>query len=225
MDGLLRPAAVICDLDGTLVDTVPTRIAAWLTTFAEFDLAADPDQVAALIGSDGRWLSHQVAERAGRPLTDVQAEVVDRRAGEVYGALNTQPVVLPGATAFLDALDHAGMPWAIATSSRPDQVQTSVSALGRPSPPVVVDGHAVAHAKPAPDLLLHAAAVLGVAPAACWCVGDSVWDIRAARAAVMTAIGVTTGAASADDLTDAGAVLVVVRLDALAGAVASGVTG
>ena len=219
MDSLPRPAAVICDLDGTLVDTVPTRITAWLRTFAEFGLAADPDHVASLIGSDGRWLARQVADRAGRPMGEEETEAVDRRAGELYGALNSDPRVLPGVTAFLDALDRVGLRWAIATSSRPDQVAASVQALRRAVPPSVVDGHAVARAKPAPDLLLAAAVALGVDPTTCWCVGDLVWDMHAARAAGMTAIGVTSGSASATDLADAGAGLVVPRLDALVGAV------
>jgi HAD superfamily hydrolase (TIGR01509 family) len=211
------PGAVVCDLDGTLVDTVPTRITAWLDTFAEFDVAAGADHVASLIGSDGKWLAERVAERSGRTLSAEEAEAIDQRAGERYGALNTDPRPLPGAVAFLGALDAAGVPWAVATSSRPAQVAVSVAALGLASPPIVVDGHAVERAKPAPDLLLAAAARLETEPRACWCVGDSPWDALAAVAAGMQPVGVVSGSASASDLRDAGAVAVVDRLDALIG--------
>lgn len=208
---------MICDLDGTLVDTVPTRIAAWLKTFAEIGLPAAEDHVASLIGSDGKWLTAQVASRARQTLTATELEAIDQRAGELYGQLNTDPSPLPGAGAFIAALEAAELPWAIATSSRPAQVGPSVAALRLRTPPVVVDGLAVARAKPEPDLLLAAAAALGVAPAGCWCVGDATWDIQAAIAAGMVPVGVSTGAASPEQLHSAGAAAVVHDLERLAG--------
>jgi beta-phosphoglucomutase-like phosphatase (HAD superfamily) len=218
--GLPPPAAVVCDLDGTLVDTVPTRVTAWLRTFAEFGIAADRDHVASLIGSDGAWLAEQVAQRAGQPLGTADARAVDRRAGAIYGELNTDPRPLPGVAAFLRTLEEASIPWAIATSSRPEQVSVSVAALALAREPLVVDGLAVERAKPEPDLLMAAAERLGVAASACWCVGDSRWDALAAVAAGMVPVGVTTGAASADDLRQAGAAAVVDQVDALVSALA-----
>lgn len=212
---LPSPAAVICDLDGTLVDTVPTRVEAWLATFAEFGLPADRDHVASLIGSDGKWLTERVAERAGRPLTTDEAETIDRRAGETYGQMNLHPRPLPGVRAFLAAVEADGIPWAIATSSRPEQVHASVAALGLDPWPMVVDGLAVARAKPEPDLLIAAAARLKVAAGDCWCMGDSRWDMLAAVAAGMVPIGITSGAASAAVLREAGARAVFGRLDEL----------
>jgi len=218
MIGLPRPAAVVCDLDGTLVDTVPTRITAWLRTFEEFGLPADCGHVASLIGSDGKWLAEQVAARASRVLSPAEAEAIDRRAGEIYGELNMAPRPLPGVAAFLAALNRAGVKWAIATSSRLAQVGASVAALGLAQPPVIVDGEAVSRAKPDQDLLLAAAAALGTAPDGCWCVGDSRWDVQAAIAAHMVPVGVTTGSATADELRADGALAVVDRLDRLVGA-------
>lgn len=218
MMGLPRPAAVVCDLDGTLVDTVPTRITAWLRTFEEFGLPADPGHVASLIGSDGKWLAEQVAARSSRALSPAELEAIDRRAGAIYGELNTAPRPLPGVAAFLAALNRAGVKWAIATSSRPAQVGVSVAALGLAQPPVIVDGQAVSRAKPEPDLLLAAAAALGTAPDGCWCVGDSRWDVQAAISAHMVPVGVTTGSATAEELRADGAVAVVDRLDRLVGA-------
>ncbi len=216
------PKAVILDLDGTLVDTVLTRIEAWMQTFAQFDMPADRDYVASLIGSDGRWLAERVAERASRQLTADETETIDHLAGERYGALNTDPRPLPGVDQFLQALDAAGIRWAVATSSRPAQVEVSVAALGLDHRPVVVDGLAVERAKPEPDLLLAAADRLGATPGECWCVGDSRWDVLAALAAGMHAVAVVTGAATAADLRDAGAVTIVDRLDHLVGHLQAG---
>ena len=208
-----RPSALIFDLDGTLVDTVQTRIAAWLQTFEEFGIPADRRQVANLIGSDGRRLARVVAEAAGRTIDAALAEEIDRRAGEVYSKLNTDPRPLPGARELLQALDAMGLRWAIATSSRPEQVGKSIESLNLSRPPKIVDGSRVEHAKPAPDLLLFAARELGVEPSHAWYVGDSIWDMQAARAAGMTPIGVASGSATADELEGAGASLTVDNLN------------
>jgi HAD superfamily hydrolase (TIGR01509 family) len=192
---LPRPAAILFDLDGTLVDTVETRIRAWLAVFAEEGIPAARDHVAALIGSDGRRLAREVVDAAGIALEPGRDESIDARAGELYQVLNREPRPLPGAHELLEYLDERHVRWAIATSSRRAQVAASVAALQLTRQPSIFDGGAVAHAKPAPDLLLQAARELNVEPTACWCVGDSTWDMRAAVAAGMIAIGVTQGAA------------------------------
>jgi HAD superfamily hydrolase (TIGR01509 family) len=208
-----QPAALIFDLDGTLVDTVQTRIAAWLRTFEEFGIPADRRQVAKLIGSDGRRLARVVAEAAGRALDPALAEAIDRRAGEVYSKLNTDPRPLPGARELLQGLDAMGLRWAIATSSRPEQVGRSIESLNLPRPPTIIDGSRVENAKPAPDLLLFAARELGIEPSHAWYVGDSIWDMQAARAAGMSPIGVASGSATTDELEGAGASLTVDNLN------------
>jgi HAD superfamily hydrolase (TIGR01509 family) len=213
---LPRPAAVILDLDGTLVDTVETRIRAWLAVFAEFDIPATRAQVAPLIGSDGRFLARQVATDGGRPLPQGRDEEIDRRSGEIFERLNRDPRPLPGVHQFLAALDGAAVPWAFATSSRREQVGTSVAALQLDDEPRIVDGSHVEHAKPAPDLLLLAARELGVQPSACWYVGDSTWDMRAAVAAGMVPVAVAAGAAvPPDELARAGALVSVANLGEL----------
>lgn len=209
------PAALVFDLDGTLVNTVELRIEAWLETFDEVGIPASRRHVAGLIGSDGRRLAREVAEVAGRTLDDARAEVIDRRAGEVYSRMNTDPQALPGAHDLLAHLQGGQLPWAIATSSRPDQVTRSLEALRLAEPPRVVDGSHVAHAKPAPDLLLLAAEQLDVPARHSWYVGDATWDMLAARAATMVAIGVPSGAVSAEALKGSGAAVVVGSLHEL----------
>jgi HAD superfamily hydrolase (TIGR01509 family) len=217
---LPAPDAVIFDLDGTLVDTVETRIRAWLAAFAEVGIPAERRRVAELIGSDGRRLAREVAHDAGRDLDQAGSEEVDRRAGEIYGKLNRDPRPLPGARSALTALNARGIRWAIATSSRPEQVATSVAALGLSHPPTLVDGGRVEHAKPAPDLLLVAAGDLGAAPSGCWVVGDATWDALAGVAAGMVVIGVTAGAAvDAAALREAGATVVLETLEEFPGLV------
>ncbi len=206
---LPAPAAVVFDLDGTLVDTVETRIEAWMSVFAEEGLAADRLQVAGLIGADGRRLARDVAARDGQTLTDERAEAIDRRSGEIYEDLNRDPRPLPGARAALDALDGRGIRWAIATSSRAGQVGTSVASLRLAHEPMIVDGSHVEHAKPQPDLLLYAASTLHLPPERCWYVGDATWDMIAAVSAGMLPVGVPTGATGRAELVEAGARVVI----------------
>jgi HAD superfamily hydrolase (TIGR01509 family) len=214
--GLPDPSGLIFDLDGTLVDTVEARIQAWLQTFEEVGFPAERRHVAGLIGADGKRLAREVAEVAGRRLSEDRAEAIDRRAGERYDRINLDPRPLAGATDLLDALHRSELPWAIATSSRADQVTASIRALGLAGDPHIIDGSQVTQAKPAPELLLHAAERLGVSARGCWYVGDATWDMRAARAAAMPSIGIPTGAVSARTLEEAGATVTVTSLDELA---------
>ncbi len=204
---------MLFDLDGTLVDTVATRLEAWLEAFDEFHVPADRDEVAALIGSDGRRLARVIAVSAHVAIDADQASAIDRRAGEIYNTLNTNPRPLHGVKDTLAALDARGIAWAIATSSLEAQVRASVDALELARAPLIVDGSHVAHAKPAPDLLLRASVELRVRPNRTWYVGDAVWDMQAAKSAGMPSIGVTTGFATAHDLEAAGAWLVIDQLD------------
>jgi len=199
------PAAILFDLDGTIVDTVETRVEAWMRTFSEVSIPADRGHVAGLIGSDGRRLATEVAALTGRQLDESRAEAIDRRSGQLFAELNTDPRPLPGIVELIAALRATGLPWSIATSSRAEQVHASVAALALAEAPPVTDGTAVRHAKPAPDLLLLAADQLGVTARTCWYVGDATWDMLAARAAGMVGIGITTGAADEVTLRRAGA--------------------
>ncbi len=215
------PDAVLFDLDGTLIDTVETRIVAWLEALAEAGTPTTRERLAPLIGLDGRRLAREIAALAGSPIDDARAEEIDHRSGELYERRNRAPRPLPGVRELVAAIEAGGRRWAIATSSRKAQVATSVAALGLGAEPTIVDASNVEHAKPEPDLLLLAARQLGVDPGRCWYVGDSTWDMVAAVAAGMIAIGVTAGAAVDDAaLRGAGAAAVIGRLDELAEALA-----
>ena len=219
VDDLPVPEAVLFDLDGTLVDTVATRIEAWLEALAEAGLPTTRDQLAPLIGLDGKRLAREIAALAGEPIDEARSEAIDRRSGEIYELLNRSPRALPGVRRLVDAIEENDIAWAIATSSRKEQVATSVAALGLPGEPTIVDASHVKHAKPEPDLLLLAAKEVGVEPARCWYIGDSTWDMVSAVAAGMIAIGVYAGSAVEPGVLEgAGAAAVVPTLNELADA-------
>ena len=184
-----------------------------MQVFAEVRIKAEREHVARLIGSDGKRLAHEVADVAGHPINDDKAEAIDKRCGEIYDRLNTNPQPTSGARELLAALTASDLPWAVATSSRAEQVGTSIDALELEKKPRIIDGSHVEHAKPAPDLLLLAAEQLDLPASACWYVGDSTWDMRAATAALMTAVAVPYGAVTGDTLTGAGANVVTTLLE------------
>ena len=215
-DQLPAPAGIAFDLDGTLVDTVGARIDSWLEALAAAGMRTSRDEVAPMIGMDGKRLAREVAEANQRRITNDEVEKIDSAAGEAFDRLNTSPRPLPGASDLLRALEARGLRWVIATSSRAEQVTRSVGALGLAVPPTIVDGSQVKRAKPAPDLLLLAAERLGAPADRCWAVGDATWDIQASRAAGVEAIGVLAGSAvNRSALEEAGAALVVETLSEL----------
>ena len=217
LDELPLPKAVLFDLDGTLVDTVETRIEAWLQALGEAGLPTTRDRLGPLIGVDGKRLAREIAALAGESLDEDRAEAIDKHSGEVYERLNHSPRPLPGVRELVAAIEARGLLWAIATSSRKAQVKSSVASLGLAAEPTIVDASHVEHAKPEPDLLLRAAQELDVEPAHCWYIGDSTWDMAAAVAAAMIPIGVTAGAAvDATALRGAGAAAVAESLLQLA---------
>ena len=200
-----------------MVDTVSARIAGWLEALADAGIAAESGVIAPMIGMDGKRLAREVAGAVGRTLPEDEVEAIDKAAGAAFDRLNRAPRALPGVAALLAVIEDAGLPWVIATSSRKEQVTVSVAALRFSRQPQIVDGSHVEHAKPAPDLLLLAAKRLGIEPARCWAIGDSTWDMRAAVAGGIVAIGVTAGSAvRAEELESAGAALVVPELTDLA---------
>ncbi len=211
------PAAIVFDLDGTLVDTNAARIDAWLETFDEAGLHATRDRLVPLIGLDGKRLAREVAALNAVVIDEHRAEEIDKRCGELFDRRNRDPKPLPGVTALVDVIEARDLPWSIATSSRKDQVGASVKALGLRNEPRIVDASHVRHAKPEPDLLLRAAEELDLDPARCWYIGDSPWDMVASVAAGMIPIGVTAGAVvGRSQLEGAGAAAVVATLDEIA---------
>jgi beta-phosphoglucomutase-like phosphatase (HAD superfamily) len=212
---LAAPSAILFDLDGTLVDTVHLRIAAWEEALGSHGIDVEPALIAAHIGADGRWLAREMGRAAGRDMDWAESDAIDGLSGSFFDELNLSPEPLPGATELLTALEGSSLAFAIATASQPGQVAVSVAALRLPNPPPITDAGHVEHAKPEPDLLLASASQLGVAPQSCWYVGDSTWDMMAAVRAGMVGVGVTTGVAGAGDLSAAGAAVVLDGLPAL----------
>ena len=120
------------------------------------------------------------------------------------GARTVSP--LPCARELLQALTEAKIPWAIATSSRIETARPTLELLGlSPERNPIVTRDDVRHAKPDPDLFLAAADRIGVDIEHSTVVGDSVWDMLAAKRARALGIGLLSGGYGAEELERAGA--------------------
>ncbi|MDQ2941646.1 MAG: HAD family hydrolase [Chloroflexota bacterium] len=197
--------SLIFDLDGTLVDTVYAHVFAWQRALAEAGLPIAGWRIHRRIGMSGGLFTRAVAREAGRPLSDDEAETIQRRHGLIFRELLPERRPLPGAVELLAWLRGNGIPHGIATSGRRPEIDASLEALGVPADMVVIDRGDVLRAKPEPDLFLACQERLGVAVADCYVVGDAVWDLLAARRAGMLSVGLQSGGYGEDELLAAGA--------------------
>jgi HAD superfamily hydrolase (TIGR01509 family) len=196
---------LIFDLDGTLVDTVYAHVFAWQRAFEELEMPIDGWRIHRRIGMSGGLFARAAAHEVGRPLSDEEAERLQRRHGELFRELLPTRRPLPGARALLEELRAESVVHGIATSGRRPEINASLDALGVVEGTVVVERGDVGRAKPEPDLFLLCAERLGITPADCYVVGDAVWDLLAARRAGMLSVGLLSGGYGEDELNRAGA--------------------
>jgi HAD superfamily hydrolase (TIGR01509 family) len=97
------------------------------------------------------------------------------------------------------------VPWAVATSGALANARPLLKLIDLPPDVPLITRDDVEHAKPNPDLLLAAAARLGVSPESAIAIGDSVWDLLAARRARALGVGLLTGGYGQEELERAGA--------------------
>jgi HAD superfamily hydrolase (TIGR01509 family) len=134
-----------------------------------------------------------------------EATDLQRRHAEIYARYLPQVRPLPGARELLDYLAAAEVPFAIATSGRAESALPVLKALGVAPSVSVVTRDQVLHAKPDPDLFVAAAGRLAVPIERAVVVGDSVWDLLAARRARALGVGLLSGGYGEDELERAGA--------------------
>lgn len=194
-------AVVLLDVDGTLVDTTYQHALAWWRAFRRHGHDVTVADVHRRIGMGSDQLMESLIGRAD--------DAVKQAHSHFYAPALQELRRLPGARELILRCADAGLTVVLATSSKPEQVDELVATLDA--------GDAVAHvtdsgdaeaAKPAPDLLQTALDSVGGSLDRAVLVGDTVWDVAAARRAGIPCVGVLTGGISEAELRESGAVAV-----------------
>jgi HAD superfamily hydrolase (TIGR01509 family) len=190
----MRPAALVFDFDGLILDTETSEFHSVSAAFAEHGLELDRAEWQGIIGTADHphWVD-LLEEALGRPVEDREALLV-RRTGE-HDLVVLSEAVRPGVVELLAAAEDAGVPAAVASSSSWSWVGGHLERLDlrRWFRHVVTRddvGGDRTRTKPAPDLFLLAAERLDVDPASCVAFEDSPHGARAARAAGMAVVAV-----------------------------------
>lgn len=186
MDATL-PAAVLWDMDGTLIDSEPQWIESQVRLVEEHGGVWTRDDGLRLVGADMAATAIAL-QSAGVP--DDEATIIERLTREVVQALTTSIEWRPGAVELVRELHGAGVPQAIVTTSGREMARLVAEALPAGAIRTVVSGDEVRRGKPHPEPYLTAAARLGVDIAECVAVEDSATGLTSAIAAGAIPIGV-----------------------------------
>jgi HAD superfamily hydrolase (TIGR01549 family) len=197
--------AFLFDLDGTLVDSVYQHVLAWRDALEEAGLPLAVWRIHRRIGMSGGLFVSALARETNRNLSREEVEQIQRLHWEAFQRYSPQVRPLPGARELMAYLANVGVPHAIATSGYKESAGPSIEKLGiGPDIPLITRDQ-VARAKPDSDLFLAAAQRLGVSIERSVVVGDSIWDLLAARRARALGVGLLSGGYGEDELQDAGA--------------------
>jgi len=197
--------AFLFDLDGTLVDSVYQHVLAWREALEAGGIRLAVWRIHRQIGMSGGLFVNALLRETGHTVSTEQAERLQHLHGEAFKRYAPQVRPLPGAEELLSYLTKSGVPWAIATSGRLENASLSLRLLGISDDTPIITRDMVRHAKPDPDLFLAAADKLGVAICDSVVVGDSIWDLLAARRARALGVGLLSGGYGREELERAGA--------------------
>ncbi len=192
--------AVLWDLDGTLADSSAFHFRSWQATMGPIGVEVTEAKFLETFGRRNEfivpmWLGARSTPRLAQELADAK-EAMYRAFVEIDGL-----TPLPGAREWVQRLHDAGWKQAIGSSAPRRNVDVMIDAISLKSFfDITVAAEEVVHGKPAPDVFLKAAELLGVPPSQCIVVEDAAAGIAAARAAGIRCIGVGENGTDAADL-------------------------
>ncbi|HSI80729.1 MAG TPA: HAD family hydrolase [Solirubrobacterales bacterium] len=197
--------AFLFDLDGTLLDSVYQHVVAWREALEEVGISLSVWKIHRRIGMSGGLFVTALLRELDTTLDDDALARLPGLHAEAYLRHYDSVRPLPGAAELLATLTEQEVPWAIATSGAERYARLALELLGAPEDTPLVTRDQVRYAKPDPDLFLTAAERIDVDIRNSMVVGDSVWDLLAARRADALGIGVLSGGYGREELIYAGA--------------------
>jgi len=200
--------AVIFDMDGVLVDSEPAFHEAVNDLLAPTGKQVPWEDYLSLIGTSTSHTWRSVLTMVGLDPAEAQP-YAERYGPKLLEVLARKRDLLPGVRALIDELRSRGLPFGLATSSRQAWVEALLGGVGLPLDTfdAVVWREQVEHTKPAPDLYLRAAELVGVTPERCIAIEDTPTGIEAARTAGMYAVQVRSASSALPPIDGADLVL------------------
>jgi beta-phosphoglucomutase len=184
--------AVLFDMDGVVVDNLPYHVDAWLLFCERHHIPLTREVFyRELNGMNSKdtfeWFYQKEMTRAEVEVLEEEKEILYR--GFYKDHMKPALGLLP----FLKALRTHGIKTALATSAGPGNIDFIVDGLGiRDQFDAIIGGAEVRKGKPDPEIYLKAAAMVGVDPADCWVIEDSLQGIASGLNAGMQVVGITT---------------------------------
>ncbi len=200
----MRVKAVIFDMDGVLVDSEPVHFEATRLLMHEHGIVYTSADEERYFGCTDRQMFLDLRQRYElRPEVD---DLADAWIERVVSLLPKRVVPMPGVPAVLDRLRASGLRLALASSSSPAIIRTTIQGLGLGTAfEVTVSGRDVASGKPAPDIFKETARRLGLEAPECLVVEDSQNGLRASMAAGMPCLVIPCASTRHQDFTGASA--------------------
>ncbi|MGA8255095.1 MAG: HAD family hydrolase [Nocardioides sp.] len=194
---------VVLDLDGTLVDSVPVHVLAWQAAFRDVGLQIPSHRIRSAIGVGGDRIVEMLA---GHAAEESLGDELRERHPQQLDLLFDRIVPTEGAVQLLTTLKDHGFHLTLASSGERDLTDRLLELLPETSSLIdnVLTGSDAERSKPDGELIVRALG--GTDPDHAVLIGDAVWDVRAAADAGIGCIGLLTGGASRDELTQAGAI-------------------
>jgi HAD superfamily hydrolase (TIGR01509 family) len=199
-----RLELVIFDCDGVLVDSERLAVRIDVEVLGKLGwVLTEAEVVERFVGRSDAAVAREIEAHLGRTLPGDWLTEFEHLYREAFAA-ELRPV--PGV---VEALDRITLPTCVASSGSHDKMRYTLGLTGLYARFAgrIFSASEVAHGKPAPDLFLHAAARMGVEPAACAVVEDSRFGVQAARAAGMRVLGYAGGLTPAERLAGPGTVV------------------
>jgi HAD superfamily hydrolase (TIGR01509 family) len=193
------------DLDGTLVDSVYQHVIAWQEALEGIGVSLPNWFIHRRVGMSGGLVINSFQQETGRILSKQDIGKVQKLHGECFARRLHEVKALPGTRDLLNTLTKLEVKWAIATSGNRGPAEKLLDLIPVGKETTLITRGEVQHAKPDPDLFLAAADKLSADIEHCIVVGDSIWDLLAARRARALGIGLLSGGYGEDELTRAGA--------------------
>ena len=186
----MKVEALIFDMDGTMIDSMPWHARSWVEFVARHGLKLDVSDI--LARTTGRTGTECMRELFERDLSDAECQVLVHEKEEIYRAMFSDNFTeVAGFSAFAKAAVARGLKVAVGTAGDRHNIEFAMSRLKMdPLPLAIVGGDEGFSGKPTPAIFLEAARRIGVAPERCIVFEDAPFGIEAARRGGMRAVAV-----------------------------------